>query len=445
MKQLSLFEPISSGDRETYQYIEGDIPVDLPENTFISLDRKPPLKIYSLGFQPAKSIPEIPRWFLQKYGTKNCTILEPFAGSGTTILETLRYGASVYWLDYNPHSRLICQVKTTQFNLAEVQEVSLNILKNAGDRKTAPETVQFSNRDFWFQQPVQEGLEILKESIHLAAKTIQPLLWLVFAATVRKTSDMNDGMILAAKRSHVKDIPQRSREDTFKYFKFYLDKTLEAIGEWQYLLNYPLERAKQLSCKDAKKISGNFPIDAIITSPPYINAIDYIWACKFELHWLDLVKTNKERLDLYSCEIGTERIVKQEYQALGHTGYIPLDRLIEEIYTGQKYKASKGQNQLRARVVYKYFIEMKEHFQSCFTHLNSGGYYCFAIGHVSKICGVEIPVADLLTDLALEIGFKKEFSFHLLLKNRRLNLPRNVDWAGTIKYDTVVVLSKGEQ
>ncbi|WP_157871834.1 hypothetical protein [Gloeothece verrucosa] len=55
-----------------------------------------PLKIYSLGFQPAKSIPEISRWFLHKYGTRSFTILEPFAGSGTTILESLLYGASVY-------------------------------------------------------------------------------------------------------------------------------------------------------------------------------------------------------------------------------------------------------------------------------------------------------------------------------------------------------------
>ncbi|MGK7925294.1 MAG: DNA methylase [Spirulina sp.] len=341
MKQLSLFEPIASEHRDIHQYIKGDIPIDLSENTFLSLDRKTPLKIYSLGFQPAKSIPEIPRWFLQKYGSDSFTILEPFAGSGTTILESLRYGASVYWLDYNPYSRLICQVKTTKFDLVEVREIGVQILEKAGDRKTAPETVQFSNRDFWFQQPVREGLEILKEYINLASSTIQPLLWLAFAATVRKTSDMNDGMILAAKRSHVKDIPQRSREDTFQYFKFYLDKTLEALGEWQYLFKNSFDNSIQLPLEDAKRIDGDFQINAVVTSPPYINAIDYIWACKFELHWLGLVKNNKERLDLYSRELGTERIPKKEYLELGSMGLPILDCLIEEIYTGQKYKASK--------------------------------------------------------------------------------------------------------
>ncbi len=43
--------------------------------------RNKPLKIHSIGFQPAKSIPEIPRWFLRKYTVKNDLVFEPFPGS----------------------------------------------------------------------------------------------------------------------------------------------------------------------------------------------------------------------------------------------------------------------------------------------------------------------------------------------------------------------------
>lgn len=74
--------------------------------------------------------------------------------------------------------------------------------------------------------------------------------------------------------------------------------------------------------------------------------------------------------------------------------------------------------------------------------MRSGGYYCFTIGETSRICGVDIPVASLLTEIACEVGFRKQFDFHLLLKNRKLNLPRNVDWAGTIQHDTIIVLEK---
>ncbi|MFB2917673.1 hypothetical protein [Aerosakkonema funiforme] len=425
-----------------YLHIEGDIPADLDEGAFISVTRKPALKIYSLGFQPAKSIPEIPRWFLHKYARKPFTVLDPFAGSGTTIIESLKYGASVYWLDYHPLSRLICRVKTSPVSPSEVLQSASAIIKTSENQKYAPNTVHFANKDFWFQQQVQEGLEIIREHIEETKITIQPVLRLAFASTVRKTSNMNDGMILAAKRSRFEEIPKRSRADVFRYFLQYVEKAVEAIAEWNPFLEESINNVEELPLADARTLSGEWLCDAIVTSPPYINAIDYVWAAKFELHWLGMVESDRDRLDLYSKEIGTERIPREECKALGVTGNQFLDSLIEDIYTGNNYKASKGQNELRARVVYKYFQDMKNHFASIFSHLRPGGHYCFSIGDISKICGVDIPVASILTELACEVGFCKQYHFNLLLKNRQLNLPRNVNWAGTIKHDTIVVLEK---
>ena len=426
----------------SYLPIEGDIPVDLPNGSFISITRQTPLKIYSLGFQPAKSIPEIPRWVLQKYGTnKPFTVLEPFAGSGTTLIESLRQQASVYWLDYHPLSRLICRVKTTQFSPGDLLENTFKIIQSAYIHKNAPETVQFANKDFWFQDAVQEGLEILKDYISQSPEKNQPLLWIGFASTVRKTSNMNDGMLLAARRANFEKIPERSREDVFEYFQGYVERAIEAVQEWQTVCP-DFEKAQELPSQDARDLAGNWTCDAIVTSPPYINAIDYVWASKFELHWLEMVRDDKARLELYSQEIGTERIPRDQYKKLGKTGNSLLDSLIEDIYTGKKYQASKGQNELRARVVYQYFVDMKTHFLQSSSHLKPGGYYCFSIGDISKICGVEIPVALILKEMAEAAGLREIFNFNLLLKNRKLNLPRNVDWAGTIKHDQVIILKK---
>ncbi|HLO89217.1 MAG TPA: DNA methyltransferase [Nostocaceae cyanobacterium] len=449
INQLSLFtenQPLEINSKvdnlsTPYLHIKDNIPLDLPNGSFISLERNSPLKVYSLGFQPAKTIPEIPAWFLQKYTSKNSVILEPFAGSGTTIIEALKIGRKVIWSDNNPLSQLICRVKSTCLPLIEILAEAQKIVADANIEKTVIDTVDFSNKDFWFQKPVQEGLEIIKSKILLSKPTYQPVLLLALASTVRKCSDMNDGMILAAKRSSVKEIPQRSRADVFKYFQFYTDKIIEALSEW-YQNDWDINDIQEVPSQDARNLDGNWLCDAVVTSPPYINAIDYIWASKFELHWLDFVKNNQERLNLSSQEIGTERISSSEYKELGKTGNNSLDKLIAEIFNGEKYKASKGQNQLRARVVYKYFMDMKQHFSSCYNKLKSGGYYCFAVGDVSKICGVDIPVADSLTDFANLLGFQEVFRFHLLLKNRKLNIPRNVNWAGTIKHDTIVVLQK---
>jgi hypothetical protein len=262
---------------------------------------------------------------------------------------------------------------------------------------------------------------------------------------VRKTSDMNDRMILAAKRPNVKEIPILERIDVFRYFRSHLDKTVEAIDEWQTLCGALFFKASELPIVDAHDLGTlpkNFSFDAVVSSPPYINAIDYIWACKFELHWLGMLKDRTDRLSLYAKEIGTERIPKEDVRQLGKTGHDVLDGLIEDIYTGKVYRATHTQNHLRSGVTCKYFLDMKTHFQSCFSLLKSGGLYCFTIGDKSRICGVEIPVAEILTEFAEAVGFQRVFNFHLLLKKRRLNIPRNVEWAGTIKHDTTIVLKK---
>jgi L-lactate utilization protein LutB len=84
---------------------------------------------------------------------------------------------------------------------------------------------------------------------------------------------------------------------------------------------------------------------------------------------------------------------------------------------------------------------MRKHFESAYKALKKDGLYCFIIGDTSKICGVEIPVANMLRDIANEMGFNEIFRFNLLLKNRKLNIPR-ASFAGTIQHDTVIVLKK---
>jgi hypothetical protein len=430
-----------SGDLTSYLHVNGAIPVGIPQGSFVSLERQPALKIYGVGFQPAKSIPELPRWFFQKYGKEGDRVLEPFAGSGTTILEAILAKNSVHWLDYQPLSRLICQVKTTKFDCTAVLQETRKIVQRAASQDKVPETIEFANRDFWFQTQVQEALSLLKSNIRNVPDSLKSALWLIFSLTVRKVSNMNDGMILAARRASVEEVPIYNRYDVYKYFQYYAEKVVEALYEWSKYLAKSGE-ILELASHDARRLQSEYLYDAIVTSPPYINAIDYVWASKFELHWLELVQSDADRLRLYSQEIGTERIPPEQVKMLGKTGNATLDTILEEIYYGSKYQASKGQNQLRSRVTYKYFCDMQTHFQESFAHLKPGGFYCFSIGDVSKICGVEVPVADLLTDLACEVGFRKIFDFHLLLKNRRLNVPRNVQWAGTIKHDSIIVLEK---
>ena len=440
-----IINQIESYERVFMQYREckNEIPIDIENNEFISIERKTPLKMYGVGFQAAKCIPEIPEWFLRKYipEGKEKVILEPFAGGGTTILEALKNKNSIYWIDNNPLSRLICECKSISADVTELRENLEKILKVARETCEVEVTMKFANIDLWFQKPVQEALTILKTQIELLSdQSLQNIFKLVLSMSVRKMSEMEDNMILAARRTNNRDIVIYTREDVFENFDNNAQKVILAYEEWNNIVGDE-RKSFAIETNDARQINKIDFFDAIVTSPPYINAMDYIWATKFELHWLGLVENDKNRLEVSSDEIGTERIPAKVYKQLAVTDNPTFNQILEDIYTGKMYKASKGQNELRSRVTYQYFEDMKIHFDSAYSALKDGGLYCFIIGDTSKICGVEIPVANMLRDIATEKGFKEMFRFNLLLKNRKLNIPR-ASFAGTIQHDTVIVLQK---
>ena len=67
---------------------------------------------HGLHSYPAKFIPHIPRWFLRKYSQTGATVLDPFCGSGTALVEANMVGMHALGVDINPLSPLLVRAKT---------------------------------------------------------------------------------------------------------------------------------------------------------------------------------------------------------------------------------------------------------------------------------------------------------------------------------------------
>ena len=85
----------------------------------------------------AKLIPSIPNYFIQKYSKINDIILDPFCGSGTTLLEAKLLSRNAIGLDINPLATLISEVKCNPLDLNELSEainsIKYRIKKNKND------------------------------------------------------------------------------------------------------------------------------------------------------------------------------------------------------------------------------------------------------------------------------------------------------------------------
>lgn len=76
--------------------------------------------------------------------------LDPFVGSGTTLVEALKQGLIARGFDVNPMAILLCQVKTAPFNPAGVSEAVDNIFVSASADTSKEIVLQYDNREKWF-------------------------------------------------------------------------------------------------------------------------------------------------------------------------------------------------------------------------------------------------------------------------------------------------------
>jgi DNA modification methylase len=424
----------------TAKIIEGNIPDRILNNSVFSIKRVKSNPIHSLGNpHSAKFIPEIPRWAIKNFSRVNDIILDPFVGSGTTLVESRLLGRNCLGIEHNPLGRLISKVKSNGISEKKLnvsrQKIEKLIEENIDKKILVPE---FKNRDFWFDVPATEGIALIKFCIELCDKDVNDFLKVVLSEITQSVSKVASGQILPAARKKHQIHEKKSTRDVIEIFLDRLDERIDRMI--LFSKDIDSKNFSEIIGNDARTIKTKKKVDLIITSPPYINAHHYIWTHKLRLLQLGLID-DKERLELMRTEIGSEEVGIKNFEGIPKTGIRELDKKIVEIYNGVIYKASGNQNKIRALSTYKYFIDMKKHFEEAHKTLKKNGHYCFVIGD-NNICKVSVPTAKYLIDIAEDVGFTKKFNFEILLKNRTLNLPRNVNWSGNIKTDKVVLFKK---
>lgn len=232
---------------------------------------------------PAKYIPQIPGSLLDYLSVPaGGTVLDPFCGSGTTLLEAAIRGCSAIGTDSNPIATLISRTKCTLLSREQREQVEavlsqLELFDPAMDASI--EIPDFLNRDHWFQLNMQKELGYIRHLIHTASDPhAADFLCTAFSAIIVKSSNQESDTRWRAKD---KNLPDGFAIAEFK------KKALDMLSRMRQLERYSLG-AVTVKTQDSRQMDfiQDGTVACAITSPPYMNSFDYYLYHKLRMYWL---------------------------------------------------------------------------------------------------------------------------------------------------------------
>ncbi|GAB5493705.1 MAG: hypothetical protein Phog2KO_39200 [Phototrophicaceae bacterium] len=343
-------------------------------------------------------------------------VLDPFSGSGSTMIECARRNRQSIGIELNPLSTLVSRVKLSPLNQDEFSIVknTLNYLKN-NYRKFSPlPKPKLRIIDKVFEPEILNLLLKLKAAIYtIEEEKIKNFFLVGWLSRLEDCSNVfkegNGIKYKNRKRTNDGYVDRREgwQEDFFgSDYPIYVWEQFEGQilrmisdavnSDWH---SWPIQSIYQGNALNLDKYVSPSTIDSVIFSPPYANRFDYFEAFKIELWMGDFVNSYNQLLSLRK-----ESIRSNLGASINHDvqKFIVLENLIQLMDKSSSSWRMRVPDALRG-----YFTDMEIVLQKLFTALKKGGQCSIVVGN-SAYAGVIIPTDSILATIAEKVGFVVE-------------------------------------
>lgn len=304
--------------------------------------------VHSIHPYPAKFIPQIPRSLIKLFPPEGgAAVLDPFCGSGTSLVEAVHSGLDAVGIDLNPLACLISRVKTRR--LPERFDGAVRRVKSDAESLVLSGSVtipEIPRLDHWFLPDVQVALASLVACINAEEEEVRDVLKVALSSIIVQVSNQESDTRYAAVEKNV------DGEAVFKKF----DRAARSIGgallrvQDQLFARLGHATVLQEDILSVKPEQISIPIGLVITSPPYPNAYEYWLYHKYRMYWLGM-----DPLAVRAREIGarphyfkTNHQDEQDFERQMHSTF---GLLFEVMKPGSKACFLVGRSIIHGRVI----------------------------------------------------------------------------------------------
>lgn len=339
-------------------------------------------------------------------------ILDPFCGSGTTLLAAKERGVNAVGFEINPFLAFLTRVKLSNYTPEDIEKISVESKKieklNSSPSIDSP---KLSISQKLFGPRLKTILAIKEHIFHIPAGKIKDLLSLCFLSILEDCStSKKDGNGLKYPRNKVPQevkpaFAQKINQITedIKTTRGWLNKSFifeEDVRELEGILDNQKKNKKKdilngFSINNLRRLRGRIPL--VVFSPPYMNCFDYTEVYKVELWFGDFIKDYDELKTLRDLTLSSHLNHFLPERERLNNGYVT-------IFSGAVGRRKLWDERIPL-MIRGYFEDMWLVLKGIYRLLDPGGHCVIVVGN-SSYGNIVVPTDLILGDIGLDVGFK---------------------------------------
>lgn len=330
---------------------------------------------------PAKFIPQLAERLILTYSKEGDWVVDPFMGSGTTLVEAKKLRRPSLGVDINPVAHLVTQAKIRPIEPFYLRECVALLFERIHTAYSQPSlfgetfaceghpVVNLHERiDYWFAPEIKQALWHIHSAIEQEPdEQVRTFFRCAFSNSLKPCSYWSNRSVKPLRQLN-KPLP-----DPLTVFRTNLRKMLKGNRMYYQILqaNNALEIEAQAHCRDARSLPlKSESTTLIVTSPPYVTSYEYADLHQLTVLWYQYASDLRTFRPQF---IGTSA-VNGEAKRAHELGSELAKQLISTL---------AERNPKKAQEVAVYFSEMRACFQEMVRVLQEGGHACIVIGNTA--------------------------------------------------------------